>query len=262
MVAIDYRLDVMSLTKNIQKLLVTSAILYSFMHPSMAQDATVGDFTKLDAIAIKTLSVYARSNASWDKTSYALERVYNSQDPQGDGISHDERDIKTLTQNASSRATMINNWLRLDLDGDGSITEKELREISNRPLNTQRISNLRKPPVIKPTQEQAEEIYQAIKEGAKLPDLDGDGTTTIDEMLEQSRNNLAERKSYSRVRNKIAFDYDVNKNGIITKDEYLGVLKSVFAKFDSDKDGTLTLKDAQRLRDVGILTRVLLKPKQ
>lgn len=252
----------MSLIKNIQKILLSSAILFSVVQPSSSEEAKVGDYTKLDALAMSTLSLYARSNRTWEEVSGSLGQFFDAKDPEGDGIQRDERDVKTLARNASKRASAITNWLRLDLDGDGSITDLELRDLSNRPLNTQRISGIRKNPVIKPTEEQSEQIYQAIKEGAKLPDLDGNGTVTIDEMLVQSRNDLNNKKTRSRNKNNITFDYDLNSDGIIMKDEYLGVLKNVYVKFDSNKDGILTRKDTRRLRDVSILTRTLLKPKQ
>lgn len=251
--------------KNYKTKLILSAFasLLLINQNSYSEELKVGDYTKADAIAISTLATYARSSKNWENVENTLSTVFDSKDPEGDGYRSHERDVAALERSASQRVRSISKWLKLDLDGDGSVTQQELRDLSNRPFNTQRISGVRKSPVISPTKEQAETVYQAIVEGAELPDLNGDGTVTIEEMLQKSREIAAENslKRNRRSSFNISFSYDTDKDGAVSKAEYLAAIRNMFVKFDTNKDNTLDRDEVRELRDIYILTRTLLKSK-
>lgn len=250
--------------RKIRVLLSSCVIFFAAGHNSFAEEVKVGDYTKADAIAISTLATYARSNRDWERVSSTLGTLFDSKDPGGDGFRSNERDIAALQRQTRSRVSSMSKWLKLDLDGDGSVTEQELRDLSNRPFNTQRIGSIRKMPTIKPTKEQAEIVYQAIVEGAELPDINGDGTVTIDEMLQRSRelaNENALKYGSRRSTFQISFSYDTDKDGAVSKDEYLAAIRNIFVKFDTNKNNKLERDETRKLRDIYILTRTLLKSK-
>jgi len=245
----------MILFKKTKQILLSSAIIFATIHPAFSQEVKASDFTKAEASAARLLSSYLYLNVDWENSSQKLADRFDQLDPDGDGYKKSEADFKSMIRNSGRRVNIITKWLRLDIDGDGSVSENELVQLSKSNLSASRsIAGLRSV-TIKPTKEQSALILKKIKASADLPDLDKDGVITFAEMLQAANDKTAKNKTVKRFSQAIDFSFDTDENGIVTKAEYLKVLRDTFVRFDVNKNNILDTKERNNLRDLSLSFR-------
>lgn len=234
--------------------LCSSSMLLALLSISNAEEYKASDFTQAEVVVIQQISLYGNMAINWERLKKLLVQRFDRQEKGGQGISTEDVDLTKMVREATTRAAIVQKWLRYDLDGDGSVTQKELEALSKQPLRTS-VTTLSGINVqIKPTPEQSEMVLNQIMESANFPDENKDGTITLDEMLKASNETFnATTALLTRYNRNIGIEFDTDKDGIVQKDEYLKVVYDVFVRFDKNKNDILERKERDALQDASLI---------
>ncbi|MCC2096154.1 MAG: hypothetical protein KDJ29_04650, partial [Hyphomicrobiales bacterium] len=138
-----------------------------------------------------------------------------------------------MQQMAGQRQRMM--MARLDADGDGKVTREEVRMMLRNKYA--RYTTLHR-----------EARMQREFDRTMRNDFNRDGSITLDEigrsveMQSALRYNRYGTSSYILV----PMDLDRDKDGVVTRDEFLAAVRIVFSEIDSDKDNVLSEAEMQR----------------
>lgn len=248
--------------KRIKQTLLITALAALLVNPSVADTIklNMGDgkktYTKRDAHAITALLSYSSLQKQWDTIEPLLINRFAKLDPEADGYKLADQNKRELVSHARRRSQTIQRWLAYDLDGDGAVTVSELEQFSSQPMQVRTGSgNLQ----ISPTPEQRAQILKQVKSRSKLPDPNKDGVTDFSEMLAAANKQRPATGSSTRLFNQISFEFDTDKNGVITEAEFLANHKEVFDMFDKDADQSIDLSELKDMREAQRATRGMLR---
>lgn len=142
------------------------------------------------------------------------------------------------------RAQAIARFLEKDLDNDGKVTIDELRtflEPQSRVMlhSTTGIQ-------VEPTAEQMDQIIQQLLAKDLQADTNGDGGIDFQEMRTAAALRSPPRLTSIQLTDPLIIKaLDTSGDKIISQDEFLAVVRKAFASLDSDKDGKVSIEEAQ-----------------
>lgn len=173
-------------------------------------------------------------------------RQYERQDVDGGGITASDATLSEELNAASRRASRMQRYIRLDLNGDGILTREEgeraLKKDANKPLRSAAGN-------IQPTPDQVTETLRRLMEQRMPKDANGDGKVTLVEMY-AAANALATRRKiqsrYAKAR-MIGMEFDANKDKIVQRAEVEQATKKVVAAFDTDKNGEFSVSEVAKM---------------
>lgn len=118
----------------------------------------------------------------------SLRRRFDTANVDGGAITESDLKRRAARGAASDRGARMARWLGYDLNGDGVVDRAELEDV----LRPQAMRPIRMAGVeISPTKEQVQTILDNLVKRTRLPDPNGDGVSTLDEMYEAARNQVA-----------------------------------------------------------------------
>ena len=158
------------------------------------------------------------------------ERVWDETTHKATQVTNEDAETYRLILEASLRAQRLSMILTADLDGDGQVAHEEYDSF-------QKFQG-RVPTPFFPAQmgERQPDIFTTY-------DADGDGKISVDEILKYKDPIAAQRQNAYGNRIKELLTLDPNKDGKLTKQDFLEVAASLFDAVDTDKNGILDVKE-------------------
>lgn len=184
------------------------------------------------------LQRFARAGTLVDEARQRLLGSYEAQDLDGGGVGESDRVLGAKVAAAQQRAKRLTELLRHDLDGDGAVTETELRQAllpqARRPLRASEGEFL-------PTPDQIAQTLDKLVSRLRLSDsdLDGDGKATAAEILAAAETAQPQGRT-SPLFGSLNAGFDVNGDGTIIREEFTTALDAAIAGVDRDGDGTFS----------------------
>lgn len=177
----------------------------------------------------------------------ALLNEFHKRDLDGGGVG--PSDARLLEEQAAARGRMrqIRDWLRHDLDGDGQVSEAELRR-ALRPLARQPLRSAAGE--LDATEAQVDETLDRLVSQAAAFDRNGDGVATFDEALATIRARAEQRFDPSlNQTGGVSEIYDLDGDGVIRQDEFAATFDLLLAEFNQDGDELLSDGERAALRE-------------
>ena len=170
-----------------------------------------------------------------------LMRLHAKADVDGGGVSKSDHALQEKLWASDRRARHMLDWLRWDLDGDATVTRRELDayfgQKARQPLRTHGVE-------LPPTDAQVETVLKTLVAKALKADADGNGEITYAEAMAAAK---AERgkQSHRRRSESPPLSLDADGDGVLTKAEFAAAVDRVLAQMDTSGDG---LFSAQEMR--------------
>lgn len=174
-------------------------------------------------------------------TRRELEQIFDEQDLQGSGITSAVREALASLPQAQHRGRLLGEALAFDLDGDGRLTRQELMlALGGRARRYIHANGVK----MKPNDEQiAAQLDKLVSERLKA-DRDGDGVLTLDELIQDAKADA--RKTSFAAGRLVPQEFDKDKDGTVTRAEFLAVVERLLARIDANGDGSLDLSESVR----------------
>jgi Ca2+-binding EF-hand superfamily protein len=164
-------------------------------------------------------------------------------DADSDGkITPQDVDLHALMETTQFRMMALGFVTRFDLDGDGAVTEDEVRKVARYEMRTQLGLAASKPPI--PADALEKQIENTVLAVMAL-DTNRDGKVVYSEAGKSSQPGMqrafAESGLSARARQALTFDSD-SKGGVSLAD-YQGAGEALFRKIDSNHDGKISQQE-------------------
>lgn len=174
-------------------------------------------------------------------TRRVLEQIFDEQDLQGAGITTAVREALQTLPEAQQRGRLLGEALAFDLDGDGRVTRHELTlALGGRVRRYIHANGVR----MKPTEAQVAAQLDKLIGEKMAADSDGDGVLTLDELIRHAK--AEGRKATYAAGRLVPQEFDKDKDGTVTRAEFLAVVDRLLARIDANADGSLDLSEAVR----------------
>lgn len=227
------------------------AVLALGASPAAAQvdkDALQPALTPAEAWVVTNISGHVRAKIQVTELLYHLQSRFLAADLDGDGtITQKDVELSAAEQRGRARGSHFVAWASWDLDGDGRVTREEITIAHRRhTAGPIRIGDV---PVM-PTPAQRKEATDRFVAKAMEPDSDGDGVITFDEIRVHVNNLVALSPSparYARDRG-LPDVFDANGDGVTEPGEYTDVVTRVLARIDANGDGRISPEEAEALK--------------
>ncbi|MFT4120259.1 EF-hand domain-containing protein [Bradyrhizobium sp.] len=179
----------------------------------------------------------------------ALRNEFVMSDADADGqITQRDIDLHTLMEGVQARNLSISTVLRYDLDGDGFVTEDEIRRSMTYELRSQiGLAAYKKAtsPVLSPADMVAKQIDTMVRTVMAL-DTDKDGKVSMAEATKSGAPGRFQNGQATRARQLLVIDGA--SKGVLTLAEFEAAGEALFAKIDTDKDGTISQQEMTAYR--------------
>lgn len=187
------------------------------------------------------LGLFVRPDATWAQVEAGMMQLFRASDPDGNGITPTSYDTLQKIGMAQARASLLQQRLVYDLDGDGNVTREELKVAfgprARQPLNVNGIQ-------IEPTSEQVAKVLGKLVSDALKDDADNDGIITFTEMIRAAQAQ-ADKVRPANAANHVPMSLDRNGDGVITAEEFRELVRAAFAEIDRDRDGKISAAEAE-----------------
>ncbi|MGE3245283.1 MAG: hypothetical protein AB7F96_12855 [Beijerinckiaceae bacterium] len=187
----------------------------------------------LDWMRIKFSEHFNREPFDWSLTQVERQmgKVFDAGRIAGlDTISAQDAKLAEDIRLAQMRADAMRKVLANDIDGDGKVTRNEIRSVLRHKFSTMS------------TQHRAARMQREF-DMIMRADRDRDGTITLDEIRRsvelQTALGMGPRTSYSSRHRPVPLDLDRDGDGVLTRDEFLQAVRTVFTEIDKDSDKQL-----------------------
>ncbi len=244
--------------------LITIACLLTVLFSSMVsaeQKASVASVEQNESLPDDQLNLAVQSYIRTGKTISSIKRRLMSQyyktDKDGKGVSQSDYDLNNKIQQAKSRSYKIQQWITMDLDGNGSVTKEELQTFhytkASGPIYYQGI-------YLTPTEDQKKLILEKFINKSLKNDINKDNEIVFSEILEQIKKDQDKRLKYKRSSYKkyqfVPLSLDLDKNGTVSKSEFENAVDRILAATDTDKDKQISREEYNDYRKhISVLRR-------
>ena len=164
-------------------------------------------------------------------------------DIDGGGVGASDYILMNKRSQANGRAAQITKWLELDLNGDGQVTDQEKVDR----LQAAEILKFYRDPPIAPSEEQLKAIRERILATDEPPDTDGDGISTLEEMLWDLQQRFPDTNEEPDILSfgKLTYwVFDVNEDGVASYSELRAVVDSIVKEYDLNRNGIVEKSEA------------------
>lgn len=177
----------------------------------------------------------------------ALRTDFVMVDADSDGqVTQRDVDLHTVMEGVHARRYVIHSVMRYDLDGDGFVTEDEIRRTMTYDLRAQiglaAANKLNKPQL--PTADAAAKQIDNMVRTIVALDTDRNGMVSL---AEATNNGPAGKQgrgtSFYAVRARQLLTIDGASKGVSTLTEYLAAGEALFRQVDADKDGVVSQQE-------------------
>jgi len=154
------------------------------------------------------------------------------------------RRLDQANREPRQRAQVIARFLEKDFDNDGTVTTDELKTFLEPQSRTmlQSTTGIQ----VEPTAEQMDQIIQHLLAKDLQADTNGDGSIDFQEMRAAAALKTPPQLTNIQLTDPLIIKaLDTSGDKIISREEFLAVIRKTFASLDRDKDGTLTIEEAQ-----------------
>jgi Ca2+-binding EF-hand superfamily protein len=160
-------------------------------------------------------------------------------------ITQRDVDLHTLMEGIQARTSAINMVMRYDLDGDGFVTEEEVRRGMSYDLRGQlglaAFNKASKPQL--PADAAAKQIDNMVRTIGAL-DTDKDGKVSVAEAAKFGSSGIQGRgQNGQSARARQFLTIDGASKGALTLTEYQAAGEALFRKIDADSDGTISQQE-------------------
>jgi Ca2+-binding EF-hand superfamily protein len=182
--------------------------------------------------------------------AYLLDDFFQIDADGDDKLTQQDVDLHTLMEKIQFRSIAMNFVTRFDLDGDGAVTEDEIRRAKRyelRILRGRMVANQTPPASV-------DEVMQAQIDSAvrsvMAMDADKDGKVDYSEASKFSQPGVKPGTSYHEQsgRARRALTLDSESKGAVTPADYQGAGEALFRKIDSDRDGKISQQELTEYR--------------
>ena len=178
-----------------------------------------------------------------------LRAEYSQLDADSDGkITQRDIDLHTLMETIAARTMGVTMVLRYDLDGDGFVTEEEIRRTMRYELRSQRAQAAVRPPGngLNPLELLEKQIDANVQRMMAL-DTDKDGKVSIAEAGKFSFGGDGAQRAMMpnglSARTRQALTLDTASKGEVGQAEFQAAGEALFRKIDADSDGKISQQE-------------------
>jgi Ca2+-binding EF-hand superfamily protein len=167
-------------------------------------------------------------------------------DADSDGeITQRDIDLHTVMEGVQLRTQAIQMVMRYDLDGDGFVTEDEIRRAMNYDLRTQlglAANNGRNKAQLPMVDVYAQQVDTMVRNIMAL-DADKDGKVSLAESAKFGANNRGRGANGQAARARQLLTMEGSSNGVLTLASYQAAGEALFRQIDTDKDGVVSQQE-------------------
>jgi Ca2+-binding EF-hand superfamily protein len=164
-------------------------------------------------------------------------------DADSDGkLTQQDVELHALMETIQFRMMALGFVTRFDLDGDGAVTEDEIRKVARYEMRTQLGLAAFKPPV--PADALEKQIESTVRSIMAL-DADKDGKVVYSEAAKFTQPGMQRgfEQNGPSARARQALTLNTESKGAITLADYQGAGEALFRKIDSDHDGKISQQE-------------------
>ena len=223
-----------------------SVVALSAAGPACAQQPVLSPATQ------QLLLSHVQAGGTLQRFLDGLRNDFFQLDADVDGqITQRDVDLHTVMEGVQARNVAINNVMRYDLDGDGFVTEDEIRRHMGYDLRSQlglAAFNKRTKP-LSPVADFAEKQIESMVRAIMALDSDNDGKVSVAEAAKFGSSGNQPRGlsgQSSRARQLLAMD--TSSKGALFLADYEAAGEALFRKIDVDNDGAISQQELADFR--------------
>ena len=194
----------------------------------------------LDWMRIRYSTLFNREPYDWSRKQVERQmgKIFDRGRIAGDeGISARDEKLSEDIALAQRRANILRDVLASDINGDNKVTRDEVRAVLRNKYSYSTTLH---------RQARMQRDFEKIMRN----DVDRDGSITIEEIGKsvEMQSAMRYRSSYGSSNYRlIPLSLDLDKDGILTRKEFMDAANAVFSEVDSDKDNVLSEAEMQRI---------------
>lgn len=186
---------------------------------------------------------HLRDGVAWREIEQRMLVLFRSSEVVTGGVTVQSARIRRDRRLAQIRAAQIHQKLAFDLDNDGTVSREELiSAFTARAAGPLQSNGM----LIEPTPEQRQTLLQHLIADALKDDSDGNGILDFAE-IRAAADRLATRQAEQSLQDPtlVPMTLDADRDGVVTRAEYVTALKAVFDEIDTNRDGTVDAAERQ-----------------
>lgn len=212
--------------------------------PASAQVQALPEVNGGDWLRLQ-LRGHLRDGVAWREIEQRMLSLYRSSEGVTGGVTAQSARMRRDRRMAQIRAGLIHQKLAFDLDNDGAVSREELiAAFTARTAEPLQSNGM----LIEPTPEQRQALLQHLIANALKDDSDGNGILDFAE-IRAAADRLATRQSEQSLQDPtlVPMTLDADRDGVVTRAEYVAALRAVFDEIDTNRDGTVDAAERQAI---------------
>ncbi len=220
------------------------AAALSLSAPACAQVAASPEIDGRDWLLLH-LRGHLRDGVAWRDTEQRMLVLFRSSEMMSGGVTAQSEHMRRNKLIAQRRAVAIQQKLALDLDNDGAVSRDELiAAFAVRTADALQSNGV----LFEPTPEQRKALLERLVADALKDDRDGNGVLDFAE-IRAAADQQATALSALAMQDPtlVPMTLDADRNGVVTRAEYVAALRVVFDEIDTNRDGVIDAAEQQAI---------------